>query len=337
MDLASPLSRKDILGIDRTQPKVLPTALKVYRCAEELVDAAAGNTNMAFNIVPGGVVQNITPDQQQELVQQLNGALPGIKWAKNLYSWLLGEVEGEVAPFTLSSPLFLSSFDTQTNRFYGTDEVELLTQDGTRLTFPCHDFPMHLAEQSEPAAATGVIYRSAGSTATPLLTGPHARLAALRAKEGNHERADGEAPNLFQAGLLRLDEMEFAITNAIHLLEREWEPVEKVCESWQPRTGIAGSAVEAPRGTLLYLLNMSVDGKVKGIQIRVPSEINAESLSFLVDKATTICSKIGRSAEQVVDRVKMVIRCFDPCVSCTTHSAAVFRQSRQSSRVRSRP
>jgi coenzyme F420-reducing hydrogenase alpha subunit len=337
MDLANPLSRKDILGIDRTQPKVLPTALRFYRCAEELVDAVAGNANMAFNIVPGGVVQNITPDQQQELVQQLNGALPGIKWAKNLYSWLLGEVEGELAPFTLASPLFVSSFDTQVNRFYGTDQVELLSLGGTRLTFPCHDFPMHLAEASEPDAPTGVIYRSAGSSATPLLTGPHARLAALRAKEGKHERTEIEAPNLFQAGLLRLDEMEFAITNAIHLLERDWEAVEEVYQSWQPRTGIAGSAVEAPRGTLLYLLNMSVDGKVKGIQIRVPSEINAESLSLLVSKAATICSSIGQTAEQTVDRVKMVIRCFDPCVSCTTHSAAVFRQSRQPSpQLRSR-
>jgi coenzyme F420-reducing hydrogenase alpha subunit len=325
MDLASPLSRKDILGIDRTQPKVLPTALKIYRCAEELIDAAAGNTNMAFNIVPGGVVQNITSDQQQELVQQLNGALPGVKWAKNLYSWLLGEVEGEVAPFTLTSPLFLSCFDTQANRFYGTNQVELLTENGTRLTFPCDDFPMHLAEQSEADAPTGVIYRSASSTTGHLLTGPQARLAALRVKTGNHEQADLGAPNLFETGLLRLDEMEFAITNAIHLLERDWEPIEEVCAPWQPRTGIAGSAVEAPRGTLLYLLNMNVDGKVKDIRIRVPSEINADSLSLLVGKAATMCSKIGRTADQTIDRVKMVIRAFDPCVSCTTHTSARFR------------
>jgi F420-non-reducing hydrogenase large subunit len=157
------------------------------------------------------------------------------------------------------------------------------------------------------------------------LTGPQARLAALRVKTGNHEQADLGAPNLFETGLLRLDEMEFAITNAIHLLERDWEPIEEVCAPWQPRTGIAGSAVEAPRGTLLYLLNMNVDGKVKDIRIRVPSEINADSLSLLVGKAATMCSKIGRTADQTIDRVKMVIRAFDPCVSCTTHTSARFR------------
>jgi coenzyme F420-reducing hydrogenase alpha subunit len=325
MDLASPLSRKDILGIDRTQPKVLPTALKIYRCAEELIDAVAGNTNMAFNIVPGGVVQNINADQQQELVQQLTAALPGVKWAKSLYSWLLGEVEGEVAPFTLASPLFLSCFDTQANRFYGSNEVQLLTQNGTRLTFPCDDFPMHLTERSEPDAPTGVIYRTTGSTTGHLFTGPDARLAALRAKSGNQDYASGALPNLFQTGVLRLDEMEFAITNAIHLLERDWEAAEEVSVPWQPRTGIAGSAVEAPRGTLLYLLNMNVDGRVKDIQIRVPSEINADSLSVLVGKAATMCSKIGRTADQTVERVKMVIRTFDPCVSCTTHTSVRFR------------
>ena len=326
MALVNPLPRNDIFGINSIRPKILPRALKLYRCGEMLAETAAGQANTAFTIVPGGVLHNITGDQQAELLKQLHSVLSTVRWAKELYSWLLHEVEGDIQAFTVPSPLFVSCFDTQANRFYGTDNIEFLSKEGRLLTIPCSSFDQHLAELSQPDAPTGVIYAAANNRDTPLLTGPHARLAVLEtSKSPEREQPPMGDPNLFQAGLLRLDEIKFAVTSAINLLEGEWDSRGEVLAKWSPREGEGGSCVEAPRGTLLYWLKVNGEGKVSAIKIRVPTELNAQALVFLVKKVAVNCLDLGWTSEQVIEWTKMAVRCFDPCVSCATHTDVKFR------------
>lgn len=326
MYLADQISRQDILGIDRTQPRVLPLAMRLFNCAEALITATAGNTNMAFNLIPGGLVQNITLSKQQELVQQLHATLSGIKWIKEYYNWSLSEIEGEIKNYTLPLPLFISCFDTHKNQFSGTNQVEFISEDGAQSEFSCSDFSKFLIEQDKPEAPTKIAYIESRNKLKHILAGPHARLAALQTKSIKGRKSHIGIPNLFYSGLLRIDEIEFAVTNAIKLLETQWQPNEDVSVVVKQRASIGASAVEAPRGTLLYRVEINDVSRINDIDIRVPTELNANAISLIVRAVMTACLDLGWTYEQTLERVQMAVRCFDPCVSCATHTDIRFRE-----------
>lgn len=325
MRLANQISRQDILGVDKTQSRMLPLATKLYRAAEELVTNTAGNTNMAYNLIIGGVRNNITLNQQQELIQRLHKLLPDIKWAKEFYNWLLNEVEGEIQLFILPKPLFISSFDTTHNRFSGTNEVTLFSHEKVTQSFPCREFPQQLHEKTQPEFPTSITYTSVQNPKRHLLAGPHARLAALRTEAAKTQEPLIGVPNLFYAGLLRLDEIEFCITNALRLLESDWNVENEVTTDWKATPGTGASAVEAPRGTLLYHLEVSESQTIKDLQIVVPTELNTLALIEITKNIVSACLELGWTIDQTMKRAQMVIRCFDPCVSCATHTDIKFR------------
>lgn len=325
MYLTDQISRQDILGIDRTQPRFLPIATKLFNCAEALITATAGNTNMAFNLIPGGLMQNITITQQQDLIQQLHATLPGIKWTKEYYSWLLNEIEGETQKFTLPQPLYISCFDTHKNRFSGTDQVEFISEDEAQSKFHCNEFSEFLIEQDLSEAPTKIIYKESNNKLKHLLVGPHARLATLQSKSKRSKESVFRIPNLSYTGLLRIDEIEFAITNAIKLLETEWQMGDDVSIALEPQTSTGASAVEAPRGTLLYRVSINDIGRIDDIDLRVPTELNADAIALIVKNVMTACLDLGWSNEQTLERAMMAVRCFDPCVSCATHTDIRFR------------
>jgi len=326
MFLTDQISRQDILGIDRTQPRVLPIATKLFKCAEALITATAGNTNLAFNLIPGGIIQNITITQQEELIQQLHATLSGVKWAKEYYSWLLNEIEGEIQHYVLPLPLYISCFDTKANRFSGTNQVKFISEDGVQTIISCDGFSKYLGEQDLSEAPTKVVYVKSSNESKHLLAGPHARLASLQTRSTRSKGSQIRMPNLFRSGLLRIDEIEFAVTNAIKLLETQWSIREEVSVTLKSRTNVGASAIEAPRGTLLYKLKTNNKGRIEDIDIRVPTELNARAITLIVKNVMTACLNLGWSNEKILERAMMAIRCFDPCVSCATHTDIRFRE-----------
>ncbi|MFX0170228.1 MAG: nickel-dependent hydrogenase large subunit [Candidatus Hodarchaeota archaeon] len=328
MHLTNQISRQDIIGIDRTQPRVLPIATKLYNCAEALITATAGNTNLAFNLIPGGIVQNITITQQEDLIRQLHATLSGVKWTKEYYSWLLNEIEGEIQNYALPLPLYISCFETEANRFSGVNQVKFISEDGAPQIIPCHDFSEHLVEQDLFEAPTKIVYVKSSDESKNLLAGPYARLADLKTKPKKSKASQIGTPNLFRSGLLRIDEIEFAITNAIRLLETEWSVHEEVSIASEPRPTVGASAVEAPRGILLYQVKIDDKERIESLDIRVPTELNARAIALVVKNVMTACLDLGWSNEKILERAMMAIRCFDPCVSCATHTDIRFRESK---------
>ena len=326
LSLADQLKRKDIIGLQETHPRLFSIGISTYKNAGTLIDVAAGDTNMAPTIVPGGVLRNMTEEKQSELMKNIHSMLSSIQWTKSRYRSLLSQVRGDIEVFSIPTPLFITAFDTQQNRFSGEDDVTLITPDGQQARFPSVQFPENLSERHDSDAPTRIIYSSKNNPKSHLLTGPHARIAALQVASAGSTRPDIGLPNMFQAGLLRLDEIEFCLTRIISLMENKWQEDGQLITSWDIKSGTAGSAVEAPRGTLLYRLSINGKGKVSGIQIRVPTELNVDAITFLVGQVIENCIELGWTAEKSIEWAKMGIRCFDPCVSCATNTEVRFRE-----------
>lgn len=83
----------------------------------------------------------------------------------------------------------------------------------------------------------------------------------------------------------------------------------------QEGSGVA--AVEAPRGTLYYNVEIGLEGYIKKVNIITPT---AQFLSHLEDTSVAYLSQISDLTDKEKQKkMRALIRAYDPCVSCAVH------------------
>ena len=85
-----------------------------------------------------------------------------------------------------------------------------------------------------------------------------------------------------------------------------------------PSSGIG--VVEAARGTLYHHYETDSRGLVKSVNLIVATVQNNAAMNMSVKKAaeTLICE--GKVSDEILDRVEMAFRAYDPCLACATHA-----------------
>lgn len=87
--------------------------------------------------------------------------------------------------------------------------------------------------------------------------------------------------------------------------------------------GKGAAAVEAPRGILFHSYEIS-KGHVSHCDIITPTAQNAEDIERYCHIAAQQILENGQE-EEIRDRMDLIIRAFDPCVSCSVHAVQVRR------------
>jgi sulfhydrogenase subunit alpha len=83
----------------------------------------------------------------------------------------------------------------------------------------------------------------------------------------------------------------------------------------EPRTGTA--ATEVPRGTLYHHYEFDAQGRVAAADIITPTAQNLAN----VEKDIRACAEklAGRPDADLVGNFEMIVRAYDPCISCSVH------------------
>ena len=101
----------------------------------------------------------------------------------------------------------------------------------------------------------------------------------------------------------------------LELLNLDLENV--VTKEYQVREGIGVAAVEAPRGTLYYHVDVDGKGYIRNVNIITPT---AQFLSNLEDDiAAYIPQIVGLEGKAREKKLRAFIRAYDPCISCAVH------------------
>ena len=77
---------------------------------------------------------------------------------------------------------------------------------------------------------------------------------------------------------------------------------------------------EAPRGTLLHHYKVDDDGIVQWANLVIATGHNNLAMNRSVRQVAKRYVKSAQLTEPMLNRVEAVIRCFDPCLSCSTHA-----------------
>ena len=87
---------------------------------------------------------------------------------------------------------------------------------------------------------------------------------------------------------------------------------------WNYEEGIGSS--EAPRGTLFHHYKTDETGKLLNVNLLIATGQNNPSMNRSVLEVARQYVKGDNIEEGMLNRVESTIRCYDPCLSCSTHA-----------------
>jgi coenzyme F420-reducing hydrogenase alpha subunit len=118
----------------------------------------------------------------------------------------------------------------------------------------------------------------------------------------------------------------YQMTEVIHCIEESTRLLREltfvdlsnaITKEYKIQAGAAAAAVEAPRGTLYYWVDIDEKGYVKNVNIITPT---AQFLTHLEDDITAFIPGILDVEDKEKEKkMRAFIRAYDPCISCAVH------------------
>jgi NAD-reducing hydrogenase large subunit len=78
--------------------------------------------------------------------------------------------------------------------------------------------------------------------------------------------------------------------------------------------------IEAPRGTLIHHYWVNENGVITKVNLIVATVFNNMGMNLAVKEVALKHIKNFKVNEGILNRMEAAIRCFDPCLSCSTHA-----------------
>jgi NAD-reducing hydrogenase large subunit len=100
------------------------------------------------------------------------------------------------------------------------------------------------------------------------------------------------------------------------------------------KTGEGVGLLEAPRGTLFHHYRVNDDDQITMCNLIVSTTNNNEPMNRAVNGLHRTQSRKAEITEGLLNGVEVVIRAYDPCLSCATHAMARCRSRCRSSITR---
>ncbi|WP_068579520.1 NADPH-dependent hydrogenase/sulfhydrogenase 1 subunit alpha [Thermococcus chitonophagus] len=290
--------------------KELETALRLKNVGSWIMDVLGARAIHQENVVLGGFGKLPGKETLEKMKEELKSILPLAEYTFELFAKLeqYEEVEGPITHLAVKPR----------EDVYGIYGDYIKASDGEE--FPSerykefikefvveHSFAKHSHYKGKPFMV-GAISRIVNNS--NLLYGK-----ARDLYEGHRDLL--RATNPFANNLAQALELVYFTERAIDLIDdvlAKW-PV-KARDEVEIRDGFGVSTTEAPRGILVYALEVK-NGKVSYADIITPTAFN---LAMMEEHVRMMAEKhYNDDPEKLKLLAEMVVRAYDPCISCSVH------------------
>ena len=304
-----------VIPLASTHPEVVKRALRMKKLANDLCAAVGGRHIHPIAYHVGGFT-HVPPDE--ELVgikRRLEEAREDLRETVELFSAL------DIPKF--ERPAEYVSLQVAGNGEYAFYDGELVSNLQPQPT-PVRDYRTRVLESIVPHSAAKHV-RSPNS--------PTYMVGALARFNNNHAQLHPEAKktarilglepicgNPFHNNTAQLVECVHCTEHSIELMDlllsrglHEEAPVRP------QRFGAGAGAAEVPRGTLFHEYALDRDGAIVEANLVIPTGQNLANIE--ADMRAMLPEMLGAdwSREAITLRLEMLIRAYDPCISCATH------------------
>lgn len=324
---ASPATR-NVVGLAKANEGLVRMAIEARKIGQRITEESGGKPIHPVSAVPGGMSFSLTEQKRAELEAYAKRALEIA-----VATWGLVNAEFDKrADFVKTLGVVQTDFIgiTSGGKFETYDgPIRMMDSSGGPLgDFLAKDYASNIEEYAEPYSYMKFTRLKSGSGLYRV--GPLARvnivdsmgypesdkmLAEFRAKYGRVP----QQPVLYN--LARIIELTAASERALALLQDKAVTDKNVRN---PVTGVKNTRgigiVEATRGTLIHDYKVNDKGFITSANLIVATGHNNRAIDRGVFEAAKKYIHGDNADEATLNKIEMVVRAYDPCVSCATHA-----------------
>ena len=338
-------ARRNLFGLMTADPELARDGIQLRQFGQQIIERLAGRRIHAVWAVPGGVCSPLRRDVRDAILAELPQAraiaaraLAGFK------RQLDGPLQREARSFGDFASLFLALVGDGDRWTCLDGVIRVVDSDGAVVAraLRADDYARFLGEVVEPdSTLKSPYYRPFGYPDGLYRVGPLARLnvcssigtpwadaelADFRSRHGTARSGGLCVTSSFAYHQARLVEIVACLEGIERLLDDPGLCSGTVRAEGQLAAHEAVGVAEAPRGTLFHHYEVDDNGLITRVNLIIATGQNNLAMNRTIAQIARewIPAPVPADVEipePLLNRVEAGIRCFDPCLSCSTHAA----------------
>ena len=306
------LGQKSVIPLVESHPDVVKTVIRLHRLGNTWMEIIGGRMTHPVTLKPGGFTVLPTEEKLRELKNMMEEAIPDVKTLAEVVLSLADKLpafDRDTEYIALSGPDYYT--------FYHGDIASTDTDEKV----PVQEFERVVNEYVVPQSTAKWCKWHRDSYAVGALARFNLnaeRLTPLAAQTAKAFGLKKGACNPFLNNVAQVIECAQVIEHGLQLLDELLtagitpEPV-KV----EPKAGEGVGSVEAPRGILFHRYAFDEKGMCTKANICIPTGQNHANIQK--DFEAFAPQIIDRDQDEIRLLLEMLVRSYDPCISCSTH------------------
>ena len=311
------LGAPSVFPLVATHGEVVARALRLKRLAHEWGSAIGGRTTHPTTVIPGGFAKLPTVVELKALREKLLAAVPDLEATLETIKALAPKIPA----FDRPTEYMAVTSDDEYGLYDG--YVQTVLADGDRAKYAVDDYRSYTNEYVVPQSTAKHTRNRLDSYAAGALARFNVNYDQLRPEAKAAAEALGLQPictNPYMNSVAQVVECVHSAYEAIRLLDELIASGVADEGIVQPTKFSRGaSAVEVPRGILFHEYEYDAEGMCVKANCIIPTNQNHGNIQRDFERLVPELLAAGTTEDDMTLRLSMLVRAYDPCISCSTH------------------
>ena len=308
-----------VIPLTSSNPKELKTVLRLHRLANEMSDLLCGRTTHPQRLLPGGFSKIPTMKELSGLRERLKASVPDLQATAELFKSRTSKL-----PNFVRETEFIALTKSDEYAFYD-GKIGSTDTDAA----PASEYLSFTNEYIVPQSTA----KRAKHVRDSYMVGALARLninynllSPLAKKVAEMFDLKPVCHNPFMNSIAQLVEVVHCVEDSIRLInELEAAGLQSQpdynCPEVKVKAGRGVGAVEVPRGILFHDYTYNEKGVCTKANCVIPTNQNHGNIEL--DMKALVPKIMSKTPKEIELNLEMLVRAYDPCISCSTHCVKV--------------
>jgi NAD-reducing hydrogenase large subunit len=332
LGMDAPPENRNLFGVLEADPDFARRGIRLRQFGQRVIEVAGGKRIHPGWAIPGGVLHPMSTGSRDELAGWIAESMESLRIALDRIKSVIDKMPEEIGHLGNFPSLFLGTVNEDGGLEYYDGRLRMMDSEGNIVAdgLDPKRYSTYLAEASEEWTFVKFpYYKPLGYPGGRYRVGPLARLnvaefagtpLADRELREFKKRSRGAVCESFHYHLARVIEMIHSVERIDEILSDPELLSEDVRARAQPNRLEAVGSCEAPRGTLFHHYTIDRSGIMQKANLLIATAQNNQAMNMAVEQAARRFVQPRQLNEGMLNRVEAAIRCFDPCLSCSTHA-----------------
>lgn len=325
---------RNFIKASKKNPELMESALKLHEYGLKVMESVGGRAIHPVTAIPGGMSKPLSGEDRDAL---LKGSDEAICSAEKIASFIfnaLEEKEDLIREFPSNKTYYMSLTSDGIHEIYDGPLAVVGPEGKLELKFPPNEYLEYVAEKTVPHSYVKYPFlKKFGYPNGLYRVGPLARLNVAKGiatpKASKHfnsfkKKFGDPAHNALAYNAARAVELVHATEMVKSILSDPSIESDDVFVEPALKEGNGVGIVEAPRGVLIHHYRVNKDGLIERGNFIVATGQNVPLIELDIrDFIGKHRANPGLTEKEILWKVEMLIRAYDPCISCATHVAEI--------------